>query len=868
MKPKYYKTRKIKHGSGIFKKIGTNIYKTVKRVAKIPNDVWKNRKNIKQSIKHIAKSKYIPTLAINPSNVHRILFKASNYIDFLDERSIMKLYCKDNKHYNNDDNDDNDAEELRQTDNKIKELTEKYINLFQVGNSEENEENELNKKNLEYYKEQIKKLKETKTSLEYNIKKCLSIEESQIYPFQPNQQEIDKRLNEDQEYKEINSKLNNIYENIEDYTNYLNSHDIHSSEDGEWHENKIKKTEKNLLELETQKNVLKSQMNAIYDKYNYKFYNEADDRILKTLKRFDFSKLNDAIITDVKNEENAKSAIFFWQPELFEFFHTYKYQVNRSLWHGGWISWSVIINEMSEFISNNDDIAIGYKNILWGTSGALKFLQQIFGNNNNNTVMSIMKGLTPEYINKLYTTNEKDAYKELESDENDIPDVGNRQYKQSMFKNITRKIRSYADKVGERISKTLGTNISKYRVMRKLLHYYDIDPGKYNMNILKKTNLLKPNYTAFMEREAKKAIFIAIYNLKTNLNNKITNVIVDESEIAISYNFNTIDDMINKYGFSLDDLLEILMKYNLNTNDIINIEQNEIVQDNITKFINCLVDDNNTRDEYGETKQNFDNTKYCNKEYYSNRSGGNKSRKNHKMKGGSMLFFYNLNIIFKETYKQMIKNQFACIQRIYNSENSENAEYKNDISKFFAQITRDTLFMSLSLCSTPLSIVSYTLGGVTPHCVISNSMALYFLFTMRIINKNEYIVKSVEVDEFNKHEDLTYENKQLNTLLDTPITLLDVYERNKPKNDQYVKDHYEISLFLALLRYINNNEYDKLNHILGRLKCNNGSDLDKTQKYFIGLIKQYEDEVNKKNSDNLPILTDNKGDNNKDEFEV
>jgi hypothetical protein len=855
MKPKYYKTRKIKYGSGILKNIGTKIYKTVKRAAKIPNDVWKNRKNIKKSIKHIAKSKYIPTLAINPSNVHRILFKASNYIDFLDETSIMHLYCKPNENYNHDD--DNDAEKLRQTDYEIKDLTEKYINLFRVGNSEENERN---KYTLESYNRQIKKLKETKTSLEYNIKKCLSIEESQIYPFQPNQQEIDKRLNEDQEYKEINSKLNNIYENIEDDTNYLNSHHIQSSEDGEWPENKIKETEKNLSELETQKNVLESQMNAIYDKYNYKFYNEADDRILKTLKRFDFSKLNDAIITDVKNN---KSAIFFWQPELFEFFHNYKYHVNRALWYGGWNNWTVIINEMSEFISNNDDIAIEYKNILWGTSGALKFLQQIFGNNNNNTVMSIMKGLTPEYINKLYTTNEKYAYNKLESDDNNIPDVDTAQYKQSMFTNITRKIRSYADKVGERISKTLGTNISKYRVMRKLLHYYDIDPGKYNMNILKKTNLLKPNYTAFMEREAKKAIFIAIYNLKTNLNNKITNVIVDESEIARSYNFNTIDDMINKYGFSLDDLLEILMKYNLNTNDIINIEQNEIVQGNINNFVICLLADNNKPDEYGETKQNFDNTKYCNKEYYSNRSGGNKSRKNHKMKGGSMLFFYNLNIIFKETYKQMIKNQFAYIQRICNS---GNAEYKNDISKFFAQITRDTLFMSLSLCSTPLSIVSYTFGGVTPHCVISNSMALYFLFTMRIINKNEYTVKSDEVDKFNIGEELTqYENPN-----EPPITLLDIYNQNLPEPEEYVNDHYDKQLFRSLLRYINDNEYNRLKRLLNVLTYPDSPKKDNTQKYFLGLITQYEDEVKNQNKNNIPLIVenDNKDADNVNEFEV
>jgi len=387
-------------------------------------------------------------------------------------------------------------------------------------------------------------------------------------------------------------------------------------------------------------------------------------------------------------------------------------------------------------------------------------------------------------------------------------------------------------------------------VIRKLLHYYDIDPGKYNMNILKKTNLLKPNYTAFMEREAKKAIFIAIYNLKTNLNNKITNVIVDESKISKSYNidFNTIDDMINKYGFSLDDLLEILMKYNLNTNDIINIEQNKIVQENIKKFEICLENKYNTN-EY--------NTEHCNNKYYSKRGGGYKSRKNHKMKGGSMLFFYNLNIIFKETYKQMIKNQFAHIQQIYKRGISK---YKTDISNFFAQITRDTLFMPITLCSTPLSIVSYTFGGVTPHCVISNSMALYFLFTMRIINKNEYIVKSDEVDDFNKNQENTTK------LQDQPsITLLDIYNKNKPENDEYVKNHYETSLFSAFLRYINNNEYDKLNHILGVLNHERGSKLDNTKEYFLGLIKQYEDEVKNQNKNNIPLIVDN---DEYDEFEV
>ena len=37
----------------------------------------------------------------------------------------------------------------------------------------------------------------------------------------------------------------------------------------------------------------------------------------------------------------------------------------------------------------------------------------------------------------------------------------------------------------------MGTNVSKYRVYRKLLKYFDIDPGKYNMNLLKRTGVLK-----------------------------------------------------------------------------------------------------------------------------------------------------------------------------------------------------------------------------------------------------------------------------------------------------------------------------------------------------------------------------------------
>jgi hypothetical protein len=140
-------------------------------------------------------------------------------------------------------------------------------------------------------------------------------------------------------------------------------------------------------------------------------------------------------------------------------------------------------------------------------------------------------------------------------------------------------------------------------------------------------------------------------------------------------------------------------------------------------------------------------------------------------------------------------------------------------------------------------------------------MALYFLFTMRIINKNEYIVKSDEVDEFNNNNN---QEKTNNLQVQPSITLLDIYEKNKPENDEFVNNHYERSLFSALLRYIDNNEYDKLTRVLKDLNYDSGSKLDNTKEYFLGLINQYADEVKNQNKNNIPIIAYN----NNNVFEV
>ena len=54
----------------------------------------------------------------------------------------------------------------------------------------------------------------------------------------------------------------------------------------------------------------------------------------QTFKRLAFAKLNDAILTDNPQLVNSDTQyISFTVPQLFEFFHTYKFQVNRCLWY-------------------------------------------------------------------------------------------------------------------------------------------------------------------------------------------------------------------------------------------------------------------------------------------------------------------------------------------------------------------------------------------------------------------------------------------------------------------------------------------------------------------------------------------------------
>lgn len=77
--------------------------------------------------------------------------------------------------------------------------------------------------------------------------------------------------------------------------------------------------------------------------------------------RLDFSKLNNALLTDdfKKHYENNDYKYVLFYPKyicLFEYLHTFKYQFHRMLWSGGMFDWTYILDQTKELLDNNDDL--------------------------------------------------------------------------------------------------------------------------------------------------------------------------------------------------------------------------------------------------------------------------------------------------------------------------------------------------------------------------------------------------------------------------------------------------------------------------------------------------------------------------------
>ena len=428
----------------------------------------------------------------------------------------------------------------------------------------------------------------------------------------------------------------------------------------------------------------------------------------QTFQRLAFAKLNDAILTDdhqLSDSPTNNIYISFKDNELFHFFHTYKYQVNRCLWYGGWGEWSYIVTQANNMFLTNQELANAFLSELWGTAGLLKLMVKYPKEKLDKLIKTIKTGKSDAVMQETNATGNQMAeakLKELEAEEANqegqqtVPTAQQTPpTAQSRFSRFTSTVKNRVNTVKKRVSSIgqslSGQYLSKYRVYRKLLKYYDIDAGKYNMNLLKTTGVLKGNYPLFMVREAQIAVKMAIKNLEANRNAEITNV-----DTSIAEEESSVNNNLAMENAKLDGLINDLMKYNMDNQGTKNLQ--------------------------------------------SLQSKGGKHRKNNKtrrlkMSGGSRLFFFNVAVVFKQSYYVMVNKQIKNIGDLIKKDTTK-TKY---VAKFFAEIIKCLAMMTVSLCLTLANYALYVLPFPVsmPHCIISNLMYMWVIFKMRIINMDQ-----------------------------------------------------------------------------------------------------------------------------------
>ncbi len=135
-----------------------------------------------------------------------------------------------------------------------------------------------------------------------------------------------------------------------------------------------------------------------------------------------------------------------------------------------------------------------------------------------------------------------------------------------------------------------------------------------------------------------------------------------------------------------------------------------------------------------------------------------RQRKTRKiMYGGSMLFYSNIKLIFRETYHQMVNNIFKECTTKYASTDKTQHISAEDFSKFFGSIVHSTSMGGFTLCMTignyavslipmpPIPGFSLKPSASTPHCYMMNIMfginfyKLYMLPGVESTNKQEIL---------------------------------------------------------------------------------------------------------------------------------
>jgi hypothetical protein len=562
------RNKTVKKGAGMFdgfRNYSSRMYNTTRNGAI----------NLASSGKEIMNSKYLFTLLANPANVHRMLFKNSHFIEFINFSQIQRLYCNGQQ------------------------------------------------------------------------PNCVVLKDGYLYSNNPM---VVASSNNEMQNKQMDLQAINDNGNATSPQEAVQAKQL-------------------LVNVEEASDKLDEQMDNQISNYGF---------VGQTMNRLAFAKLNDALLTDNTQLANVDPYYITFKPgfqPLFELFTIYKYQVNRTLWYGGWTEWAYITKSMNQLIKNNPLLTQFFLSQLWGTAGFIKLIKFIFSKA-PSYLLNSFRGLTPQkaQLEANQKDNEETQKALQKNQQEEIKDNMQQPVQaagQGFFsRNYTRlnntMSRGYQG-IRSRVS-PMGNSITKYRIIRVLLKYYDIDPDKYNFNLLKRAGLLKKNYPVFMDMEARKAVYTAIYNYKMKGNTRISQVTP------------------------------------LNPND------QSYMQQSLDQLLNQLLQFNTYGGGQGTRKNG-------------------RSNKRIKMTGGG-LFFENIKFIFSESYKFMINNQMNKLTMFMNQSPQMNTEL---VAEMYAELVRCVAMMTMTLCMTLGNmilgkVVTGPVSVSTPHCYISNGMYIYLIF--------------------------------------------------------------------------------------------------------------------------------------------
>ena len=436
-----------------------------------------------------------------------------------------------------------------------------------------------------------------------------------------------------------------------------------------------------------------------------KFLNDKMTDANIAINRNTFSRLNDEFVLG-SEDYKADSRIVFFEEEfdpLFQYFHTYKYHFSRALWSGGWPEWEDLTRVMVEIIESKPELKTKFTKTLWYSLGGLEILQKmnpVFKEKARN----VIKDKTQEKTSGELNTSAEASLPVKEEDNTSSPFI-------TSLKKYLNTIKTGMNEVGSKISKTLNDNpiynfnvaFDKCRVVRKLLNYYDIQPPK-NCNYSMRR---EETYPKFMKRECMIAISVAIDILKST------------AKTSSSYQYYRVETPLDKTpGVDLSKILEKA--------------RSEISIEKLKNNAYYNIDDNNSK--FATLLNDLLSLNAVEEQIKGGQVGGNST------------FFYNLNVIFKWTYKQMlerIKQNIVTfidkssveIESIEETSNESGIIQVNDkpqntldcANLFFAQIARLTMKSPGVLCTIELKLPS--------HCYIANAMLIEMLFKLSLLTE-------------------------------------------------------------------------------------------------------------------------------------